>query len=345
MTLGRNTLLARTPDMDDPSSTKRETHWTATLRLGSHTFPAALLLALIATAAVFALRDPLSLVFGTGAFALFVIVLLLFFVLLAFKRLLFTSIYRDYHGDSDAALLEYIQQTAGTSGEEEMASELIENALHLKEVRAQDCMAPRPEIVHVDVEAAVETLRQRFIESRLSRILVTEDGDLDQVIGYVHVQQLFTQPVSIRSMVMPINFVPESIAVNDLLNKFIRLRTGIAGVVDEYGSLAGLVTLEDALEQLFGDIDDEHDEPEFIETQVGDGEYLFSGRLEIDYLNAKYPSLNLPEGSYNTLSGYLVNAAHTIPEQGARLELNGRTFVLELVSDRKIETVRVVVRG
>jgi len=219
--------------------------------------------------------------------------------------------------------------------------ELLENALHLKQVRAHDCMAPRPEIVHIDVQASVEDLRQLFIESSLSRILVT-DGDLDKVLGYVHVQQLFTHPRSLRSMVMPIKFVPETIQVNDLLNKFIKNRTNIACVVDEYGSLAGLVTLEDALEQLFGNIDDEHDQEEFIEVQIAENEFLFSGRLDVDYLNEKYPSLELPTGDYNTLSGYLVTTTQTIPEQGARLELDGKTFVLELVSDRKIETVRVL---
>ena len=112
--------------------------------------------------------------------------------------------------------------------------------------------------------------------------------------------------------------------------------------MDEYGSLAGLVTLEDALEQLFGKIDDEHDQEEFIEVQVNENEFLFSGRLDITYLNEQYPALKLPEGEYNTLSGYLVTATQTIPEQGARIELDGKTFVLELVSDRKIETIRVL---
>jgi len=156
------------------------------------------------------------------------------------------------------------------------------------------------------------------------------------------VQQLFARPENIQSIVMPITFVPESIPVNDLLHKFIKNRTNIACVVDEYGSLAGLVTLEDALEQLFGKIDDEHDQEEFIEVQVNENEFLFSGRLDITYLNEQYPVLKLPEGEYNTLSGYLVTATQTIPEQGARIELDGKIFVLELVSDRKIETIRVL---
>ncbi len=329
--------------MDDPLPKQQHLSWASALRLGSHTFPATLLLTVLATLAALGLIPFLNYALGSGWVAPLVAVLILFFVLLLFKNLIFKNIYRNASGDGDTALLEYLvqQNASGAPGEEEVEMELLENALHLKQVRAHDCMAPRPEIVHVDVQATVDELRELFIESGLSRILVT-DGDLDKVLGYVHIQQLFTQPADIRSMVMPIRFVPETIQVNDLLSKFIKNRTNIACVVDEYGSLAGLVTLEDALEQLFGDIDDEHDQEEFIEVCLSDREYLFSGRLDVDYLNEKYPALSLPAGEYNTLSGYLVTATQTIPEQGARLLLDGKTFVLELVSDRKIETVRVL---
>ena len=165
---------------------------------------------------------------------------------------------------------------------------------------------------------------------------------MDNVLGYVHVQQLFSHPKSIQSIVMPITFVPESIQANDLLSKFIKNRTNIACVVDEYGGIAGLVTLEDVLEQLFGEIDDEHDQEEFIEAKINAHEYLFSGRLDVGYLNEKYPELAIPAGDYHTLSGYIVTLAQCIPEQGARLDIGGKTYVLELVSDRKIETVRVL---
>ncbi|GAB4487321.1 MAG: hypothetical protein OHK0019_02230 [Saprospiraceae bacterium] len=328
--------------MDD-SSSKRFLNWASALRIGSHTFPATWLLTAIAAFTTLALMPFLTFVFGSGWGAPLTVVVLLFFVLLLFKNLIFRNIYKNAQGDGDTALLEYLvqQNVSGTTGEEEVEMELLENALHLKQVRAHDCMAPRSEIVHIDVQASVEELRQLFIESSLSRILVT-DGDLDKVLGYVHVQQLFAHPRSIRSMVMPIKFVPETIRVNDLLNKFIKNRTNIACVVNEYGSLTGLVTLENALEQLFGNIDDEHDQEEFIEVQISENEFLFSGRLDVDYLNEKYPTLNLPTGDYNTLSGYLVTRTQTIPKQGARLELDGKTFVLELVSDRKIETVRVL---
>jgi len=317
----------------------------AYFRIGSHAFPATLLLVALGTVVAWWVVPPFAFIFGSGWVAPLFVGWLLFFGLLLFKKFIFQSLYKNIPDDGDAALLEYLvqQNATGAPGEEEMEMELLENALHLKQVRAYDCMAPRPEIVHIDVQAPVEELRQQHIESSMSRIIVT-DGDLDKVLGYVHVQQLFARPRSIREMVMPIRFVPESIQINDLLSKFIKNRTNIACVVDEYGSISGLVTLEDALEQLFGEIDDEHDQEEFIEAQVGEHEFLFSGRLEVDYLNTKYPALNLPVGDYNTLSGYLIGVIKSIPEQNARLQLAGKTFILELVSDRKIETVRVFVQ-
>lgn len=317
--------------------------WASALRIGSHTFSATLLLVALATFAALMFVPLLNDAFRASWMAPLVVVLLLLLVLLVFKNLIFKNIYKNVSDDGDTALLEYLvqQNVSGAPGEEEVEMELLENALHLKQVRAKDCMSPRTEIVHIDGQAPMEALRQLFIESGFSRILVT-DGDLDKVLGYVHVQQMFAHPHNIRDMVMKIKFVPETIQVNDLLNKFIKNRTNIACVVDEYGSLAGLVTLEDVLEQLFGEIDDEHDREEFIEAQIAENEFLFSGRLDVDYLNEKYPALALPTGDYNTLSGYLVTATQTIPEQGARLELDGKIFVLELVSDKKIETVRVI---
>lgn len=285
-----------------------------------------------------------SFVFGTGWVAPGLVAAVLFGVFLLFKRLIFRDSYSDTAPDGEAELIEYLvrENATGHPDEEKIETELLENALHLKQVKLRDCMTPRREIVAVDVQASLGELRQIFTESNLSRILVTDGGDLDRVLGYVHVQQMFGSPKNIRAIVLPIGFVPATMAVNDLLQRLIRSRSSIACVVDEYGSVAGLMTMEDALEQLFGEIDDEHDQAEFIETEVGPGEYLFSGRLEIDYLNEKYPHLKLPLGDYQTLSGYLVAAAQAIPEQGARLELGGKTFVLELVSDRKIETVRVM---
>ncbi len=219
--------------------------------------------------------------------------------------------------------------------------ELFGKALNLKDTRVRDCMIPRPEMEYIDVTASVKELEDLFRETKLSRIIVVQD-DIDNVLGYVHHQQLLRQPQNIRSIIMDIRFVPEVMRVTDLLSKFIQERIGIACVVDEFGGLAGLITLEDILEELFGEIEDEHDEEEYVEIQLSDHEFIFSGRLEIDYLNEKYPMLTLPEGDYHTLSGYLVMTAETIPEEGAELLLGNYKFILESVSETKIETVRVI---
>lgn len=315
--------------------------WHTLFQIGGHSLPATLLLTALAVGTAFGAVPIFSYLLGSGWVAPLFVGLLFFLLLLLFRKILLRQAWQTTT-EADEALLEYfVQQNSSNGSGEEVSVELLENALHLKTVRARDCMAPRPDIVHHDVGAPVDDLRRAFSESGLSRILVT-DGSLDHVLGYVHVQQLFAHPRHVRDALLPITFVPETIAANDLLHKFIRMRTNIACVVNEYGGLAGLVTLEDALEQLFGEIDDEHDHEEFVEAQVSETEYLFSGRLKIGYLNEKYPALGLPEGDYNTLSGYLVTTAKMIPQQGVSLELEGKTFVLELVSDRKIETVRVL---
>ncbi len=223
----------------------------------------------------------------------------------------------------------------------EVDSQLFGKALNLKDTRVRDCMVPRPEIESIEVQASVRELEQLFLETKLSRILVIDD-DIDNVLGYVHHQQLLSQPKSIRSLIMELPFIPEAMRVTDLMNKFIKDRINIACVVDEFGGVAGVITLEDILEEIFGEIEDEHDEEEYVDEQIGEHEYLFSGRLEIDYLNEKYEDLQLPEGEYHTLSGYLVMTTETIPEQGAEIILNGYKFILALVSDTKIETVRVI---
>ena len=159
-------------------------------------------------------------------------------------------------------------------------------------------MVPRTEIENIDEGANLEELEQLFRETKLSRLIVT-DGDIDNVLGYVHHQQLFQNPKNLKDLVLDISFVPEVTRVNDLMNDFIRERTSIACVVDEFGAVAGIITLEDILEEIFGEIEDEHDQGEYVENQISDDEYIFSGRLEISYLNEKF-ELDFPEGDYHT---------------------------------------------
>lgn len=226
--------------------------------------------------------------------------------------------------------------------EEKIDKKLFGNVLNLRDVRVRDCMVPRLEIEYIDVNANVAELVELFNTTKLSRVLVVR-GDIDNVLGYVHHQQLLKNPETIQTLILEISFVPGAMRAIELLKRFIHERANIACVVDEYGSLAGIITLEDLLEEIFGEIDDEYDgeEEEYVEIEVSPTEYVFSGRLEIDYLNEKYPALQLPEGDYHTLSGYLVMSTGKIPKQGAIIEREGCRFYLEMVSNTKIETVRI----
>jgi CBS domain containing-hemolysin-like protein len=238
----------------------------------------------------------------------------------------------------------FINDSRSGEEEEDIDRELFGKALNLRDVRVRECMIPRPEIEHIDLEASVGDLEQLFRDTKLSRIIITSD-DVDNVLGYVHHQQLLKRPKTIKQLIMDLPFVPEAMRVTDLLNRFIRDRINIAMVVDEFGGVSGLITMEDILEEIFGEIEDEHDQEEHVETVVAEGEeYIFSGRLEIDYLNEKY-ELDLPEGDYHTLSGYIVTATESIPDQNAEVELGEWRFIVELVSDTKIETIRVVKSG
>jgi len=237
--------------------------------------------------------------------------------------------------------LEHFIQDTAIQSNDDIETDMFKNALHLQQVKVKQVMVPRTEIVYIDVDSTIDELIQAFQETKHSRILVC-DGDIDHVLGYVHHQQLLQKHRSLRRLIMDIPIVPEVMGVFDLMFFLTRERNSIACVVDEFGGTAGLITLEDILEEIFGEIEDEHDEEEWIDQQISEREYLFSGRLEIDYLNEKYEQIKFPEGDYSTLSGYLVMTSGTIPEQGAEIEFNGYRFVLELVSDTKIETVRVI---
>ncbi len=237
--------------------------------------------------------------------------------------------------------LESLVRDTQSYSETRIDTNLFGKALHLKLVRVKDCMVPRTEIEAIDVNDSLDELSALFTSSKLSRLLVI-DSDIDNVLGYVHHQQMLNSKGTIRKMIFQLPFVPESMKVQDLLNLFIKEKTSLACVVDEYGGTSGIITMEDILEQIFGEIEDEHDDEEYVEQQISADEYLFSGRLEIDYLNDKFPELQFPKGEYHTLSGYLIMTTANIPEQGDELILDNFKFILEVVSDKKIETVRVV---
>lgn len=229
---------------------------------------------------------------------------------------------------------------ASTDGEADpLNTDIFEKALYLKDVKVRTCMIPRPEIQGVELSETMEELRKRFIESKLSRLVVYEE-EIDNIVGYVHHFDMLKNPSSLQSVVRPLPVIPTSMTARDLLLQFIRERKNMARVVDEYGGTAGLITLEDLMEQIFGEIRDEHDEEELTEKQVSEVEFILSGRLDIDYLNREY-KLDIPEGDYTTLSGYVISGFEDIPEAGKIIELDNFTIRILRATDTRIELVNL----
>ena len=218
-------------------------------------------------------------------------------------------------------------------------TEFFENALELPKIRIRQSLVPRKEIVGIDIKEPMEALRKMFIETKLSRLLVYE-GNIDHIIGYVHQLDMFKNPDSIQSVLLPIPAVPESMSATDLINKFTRERKSIAWVVDEFGGTAGIITMEDVLEEICGEIQDEYDVEEFVEKQIAENEYIFSGRLELDYINEKY-GFDFPVDETETLSGFIINYHETIPKQKERIIIADYEFDIMNVSDTRIEMVKI----
>ena len=223
----------------------------------------------------------------------------------------------------------------------EVNAELFENALYLVNVRIRKCMVPRNEIEAVEVGTSLAGIRKKFIETKLSKIIVYEDH-IDNIIGYMHHLDLNRRPAGVREILHTITPVPEAMSAVDLMNRFTKERKSIAWVIDEFGGTAGIVTMEDVLEEIFGDINDEYDEEEYVEKQLAENEYIFSGRLELDYLNEKY-GFDLPTEESETLSGYIITEHETIPKIKERIFLGRYEFDVLLVTDTRIETVKMKV--
>ena len=220
-------------------------------------------------------------------------------------------------------------------------TELFENALDLVNVKIRKCMVPRNEVEAIEIDTSVEAARNRFISTKLSKIIVYE-GNVDNILGYVHHLDMYRKPKSIKDILHTISAIPEAMSAVDLMNQFTRERKSIAWVIDEFGGTAGIVTMEDVLEEIFGDINDEYDVEEYVEKQISENEFIFSGRLEIDYLNEKY-GFNFPTDESETLSGYIIANHETIPKIKERIIIDRHEFDILLVSDTRIETVKMKV--
>ncbi|MEO5683338.1 MAG: hemolysin family protein [Chitinophagaceae bacterium] len=228
-------------------------------------------------------------------------------------------------------------------GEEskDLNTELFENALSLPNIKIRQCLIPRKEIIGIELNTDIEAARQKFVNTQLSKLLVYE-GNIDHIVGYIHQLDLFKQPATVQSILLTIPAVPESMSATDLINKFSKDRKSIAWVVDEFGGTAGIVTMEDLLEEIFGEIRDEYDTEEFEEKKVAEDEFLFSGRLELDYLNEKY-NFELPADEAETLSGYIISEHEKIPRVKERIIIDDYEFDIMSVSDTRIEMVRMKV--
>lgn len=222
---------------------------------------------------------------------------------------------------------------------EELNKELFENALSLPSVKVRQCLVPRTEIEGIEINATIEEVKQLFIQTKLTRLIVYDDN-IDTILGYIHQLDLFKKPQNIHEILLPIPVIPEAMNAIDLISKFAKERKSIAWVVDEFGGTAGIVTIEDVLEEIFGEIHDEYDTEEFVEKQLSANEFVLSGRLELDLLNEKY-KLNFSVKESETLSGYIINYYGTIPARQETIIIGNYQFDILSVSDTRIETVKL----
>jgi CBS domain containing-hemolysin-like protein len=203
--------------------------------------------------------------------------------------------------------------------ENEEEIKLFQNALDFADLRVRDCMISRVDVEAVDVNISIEELTKRFVDSKYSRIFVWRDS-IDTIVGYVNSKSLFNKPTSVEQVIMPVDFVAETLPLQTLLQNFIKRKTSIAVVIDEFGGTAGIISMEDVLEQIFGEIEDEHDVQDVVEKQVGENEYVLSCRLDVEYLNERY-ELDIEESDeYDTLAGYIIAEHGSIPHEGEILE-------------------------
>lgn len=216
--------------------------------------------------------------------------------------------------------------------------QIFQNALEFSEVKAREVMVPRTEITGVDISESIENLRQLFIETGRTKIIVYKES-VDDILGYVHAFELFKKPKTIKSIIIPVSFVPETILIKDVLNLLTKKRRSMAVVIDEYGGTSGIMTVEDIIEELFGEIEDEHDTIEMIEEEINSSTYKFSARLEVNYINETY-KLNLPKSeNYETLGGLIVHITEEIPQEKENVQIENFKFTIEEVSSTKIDVV------
>ena len=238
---------------------------------------------------------------------------------------------------------EYLESLTNTDHHLNSELEMMQNTLELSNIKMRECMVPRTDVSAINIKSSVEELTKLFIETKFTKIPVFKDN-IDNIIGYVHSSDLFKKPLTIRSMMLPIPIVSESLVANDMLNIFISKNKSIALVVDEFGGTSGLVTIEDITEEIVGEIEDEHDIPEIIEQKISESEYLFSARMEVDQINDKY-NLELEESDeYETIAGFFLHLHEDIPQQGQQIEYGNKLLIVDSVDIKSIKLIRILVK-
>ena len=225
----------------------------------------------------------------------------------------------------------------------QLDTKIFHNALEFKSVRVRDCMIPRTEIISINENESIEQLREAFIESGHSKVIIFRNT-IDNIIGYSHSSALFRHPERIEDILTPIIIVPETMLANELMIRFINERKSLAMVVDEFGGTSGIVSMEDVIEEIFGEIEDEHDEDDLVEQKIDETTYLLSARLEINYLNKTY-GWQLPTGDYDTLNGLILLQTEKLPDPGETVILPPFTFIVETTQDNRIDTVKLIIKN
>ena len=221
--------------------------------------------------------------------------------------------------------------------------EMLQNALDLSNTKVKECMVPRTDVSALNINSTIKELTDLFIETKFTKIPVFKE-DIDNIIGYVHSSDLFKKPLNIRSIMLPISIVTESLSANEMLNIFINKNKSIALVVDEFGGTSGLLTIEDVTEEIVGEIEDEHDVDDVIDEKISNTEFLFSARMEVDQINSKY-DLQLPESEeYETIAGLFLSLHEDIPEKGQEVIFENKVFIIDSVDKKSIKIIRILIK-
>ena len=262
------------------------------------------------------------------------------------NKILKTELSEDFPAFSLTDLNHYIQKITTSEYPDEDSNtsinkEILNNALEFKTVKVRECMIPRIDIVALDMDTSIEKLRETFIQSGYSKVPIFKES-IDNVVGYVHSSMLFKKPQKINEVISKLIIVPETLPANELLPQFLNQNKSIALVVDEYGGTAGIITIEDVIEEITGEIQDEHDEDDLVEIKLDDNSFIFSARHEVEYLNEKH-HLNIPEEDYDTLGGYILHLTGDIPKQGEIVSTPKLKILIKKMEGIRIDKVQIFI--